>query len=55
MLGIRSSHKFDAGHVVTKRGHHCGEFKDDFDWTTLPLPYRKRVGAPAVNHQQKGR
>lgn len=34
-----------AGHVVTKREHVCGEFKDEFDWSTLPLPYRKSVGA----------
>lgn len=23
-----------------------GPFKAEFDWTTLPLPYRKRIGAP---------
>ncbi len=34
-----------AGHALTNRDHHCGEFKDDFDWSSLPLPYRKRVGA----------
>lgn len=47
MLGIRgASIDFGAGHAVTPRGHHCGDFKDEFDWSTLPLGYLKRVGAP---------
>jgi hypothetical protein len=47
MLGIESSSiKPPAGHIVTQREHTCGDFKDEFDWTTLPLPYRKRIGAP---------
>jgi hypothetical protein len=47
MLGISNpSRAFKAGHVVTPREHVCGDFKDEFDWTSLPLPYRKRVGAP---------
>ena len=47
MLGIySSSHNVGAGHVITDRGHRCGEFKDEFDWSSLPLPYRKRIGAP---------
>lgn len=47
MLGIERCSLFPgAGHAITGREHHCGEFKDDFDWTSLPLPYRKRVGAP---------
>ena len=33
-----------AGHVFTFRGHHCGEFKDEFDWSTLPASYLKRIG-----------
>ena len=33
-----------AGHVITPREHVCGDFKDEFDWGTLPLPYRRRVG-----------
>lgn len=41
---------FDApaepGHPVTPRDYHCGDFKDEFDWSSLPLPYRKSVGAP---------
>lgn len=43
MIGI--SAPVGAGHAITSRDHHCGEFKDDFDWSSLPLPYRKRVGA----------
>lgn len=35
-----------SGHIVTKSDHVCGDFKDEFDWSALPLPYRKRVGAP---------
>lgn len=47
MLGItKCSLKLTAGHVVTAYDHVCGDFKDEFDWTTLPLGYRKRVGAP---------
>lgn len=33
-----------AGHVVTMRDHQCGEFRDDFDWATLPPAYQRRVG-----------
>jgi hypothetical protein len=47
MLGIvGGSLDAGAGHAITPRGHHCGEFKDEFDWTSLPLAYRHRVGAP---------
>ena len=47
MLGMVSiSAPVDAGHLLTPREHACGEFKDEFDWTTLPLGYRKSVGAP---------
>ena len=35
-----------AGQPYTRRDHWCGEFNDTFDWQTLPLPYRKSVGAP---------
>jgi hypothetical protein len=45
MLGIwGSSLKPDPGHVVTAREHVCGDFKDEFDWSSLPLAYRKRIG-----------
>jgi hypothetical protein len=45
MLGIeKCSLKPLPGHIVTACDHVCGSFKDEFDWTTLPLPYRKRIG-----------
>jgi hypothetical protein len=45
MLGIsRSSAPTDCGHAITRRDYHCGLFKDGFDWTSLPLPYRKKIG-----------
>ena len=54
MLGITNcSLKQTSGHVVTRFDHACGEFKDEFDWTTLPLGYRKRIGAPIVAPRQE--
>lgn len=41
-----------SGHIITRRDHLCGDFKDEFDWSTLPLPYLKRVGAPATTAQK---
>jgi hypothetical protein len=47
MLGVSGcSLHSGAGHVTTSREHVCGEFKDGFDWSSLPLAYRARVGAP---------
>jgi hypothetical protein len=46
MIGIEYSSLWSgAGHVATPRDHHCGDFRDNFDWSTLPLAYRSRVGA----------
>ena len=46
MLDMKSSSLAPAaGHVLTTREHVCGEFKDDFDWPSLPLWYRKRIAA----------
>jgi hypothetical protein len=45
MLGMQSvSLAPEAGHVMTKRDHHCGEFKDGFDWASLPAAYLRRIG-----------
>lgn len=45
MLGISGpSLPIEAGHVLTRKEHHCGEFKDEFDWSVLPLAYQKRLG-----------
>lgn len=39
MLGIEGSSLAPAaGHVVTARDHVCGDFKDDFDWSSTPGP-----------------
>lgn len=27
-----SSARGDAGHILTKRGHSCGDFLDTYDW-----------------------
>lgn len=53
MLGITGiSMKPLAGHIVTARHHVCGDFKDNFDWSSLPLTYRVRIGDPSL---RKGR
>ena len=45
MLGMRlTSLAPQAGHVITLREHHCGDFKDEFDWGSLPAAYLKRIG-----------
>lgn len=44
-LGITScSMPESAGHVLTKRDDKCGQFRDDFDWSQLPLAYRRSIG-----------
>lgn len=32
--------------VITTREHVCGEFKDEFDWSSLPPNYRRLAGDP---------
>ena len=47
MLGFTScSMRIGAGHIFTKRDHHCGEFKDTSDWSSLGELTRKAIGAP---------
>ena len=49
MLGMTSpSIHIGGGHVLTPHDHHCGDFKDEFDWSSLPLSYRKRIGHPTT-------
>lgn len=49
MLGMRfSSVNPVAGHILTNRGHRCGEFKDSFDWRSLPVTYLRRIGFKGV-------
>lgn len=46
MLGLQAvSLEVGAGHVMTQRDHHCGDFKDEFDWSSLPEPYLRKVAA----------
>lgn len=46
MMGIHSvSLVTGAGHIVTPRDHSCGDFRDGFDWASLPVPYLLRIGA----------
>lgn len=52
MLGLTNvSCDIGAGHAMTRREHVCGDFKDDFDWASLPLPYRKRIGDPTASEK----
>jgi len=56
MLGMTScSLRPTSGHAITPREHVCGDFKDEFDWASLPLPYRVRVGAPTAGGREGGR
>lgn len=49
MIGMTSwSLPAGAGHVLTDRAYKCGAFLDTFDWSSLPLAYQKRIGAPRV-------
>lgn len=48
MLGITgTSLSIAAGHVMTPREHKCGEFKDEFEWSSLPPLYLRRIGRTA--------
>lgn len=42
-----------AGHVVTPREHACGEFRDSFDWSSLPPAYQRRIGAGKARSHAK--
>lgn len=39
-----ASLRVEAGHILTRREHHCGDFKDEFDWSTLPPHYLRHIG-----------
>ena len=48
MLGMQSaSLVLEAGHVLTRRDHHCGDFRDGFDWASLGPLYLRRIGRAA--------
>lgn len=40
-----SSYTPEPGFPFTSADHHCGLFRDDFDWETLPAEYLERIGA----------
>lgn len=44
MVGISGVSEGEPGHIVTDGAHHCGDFKDEFDWSSLPPAYLRRVG-----------
>lgn len=45
MLGLKfNSICAGAGHVMTNRLHRCGDFRDSFEWKTLPTAYLQRIG-----------
>lgn len=53
MLGIdHCSMTPRPGHIITDHAHVCGDFKDEFDWSSLPLPYRIRIGDPSLRRQR---
>ncbi len=55
MIGISGcSLSADAGHVITPRDHSCGQFRDSFDWSALPLAYQRRIGATAAAVSRAG-
>ena len=33
-----------AGHAITRRDYVCGQFKDSFNWESLPILYLKQIG-----------
>ena len=46
MFDLSGSGATGAGHFMTRREHVCGDFKDDFDWSLLPVAYLLRIGVP---------
>lgn len=49
MLGIQAASLTpDPGHIMTPREHHCGDFKDEFDWGSLPSAYLRKIGRELV-------
>lgn len=45
MIGIRvHSQAQETGHIMTPREHVCGDFRDEFDWSSLPAPYLRSIG-----------
>jgi hypothetical protein len=54
LLGVSgSSLHLGAGHPLTNRDHHCGDFKDEFEWSALPLAYQNRVGVSSLGRKRQ--
>ena len=44
LLGMENiSMPVGAGHPLTNRQYHCGDFRDNFDWLSLPVGYLARI------------
>ena len=45
-MGLQScSYTPPPGLPYTNHNFHCGKFRDDFDWLTLPVEYLERISA----------
>jgi len=45
-MGITwSTYPYSPGFPYTEIDHHCGLFKDEFDWSDLDRDYLQRIGA----------
>lgn len=45
MLGIQTvTLQLGAGFPMTRIENHCGDFKDTFDWASLPVNYLHAIG-----------
>lgn len=42
---VSSSYMPPPGLPYTEADFHCGKFRDEFDWSTLPVDYLERIGA----------
>jgi hypothetical protein len=55
MLGMESASVVGgSGFILTPRDHTCGDFKDGFDWSSLPPAYLKRIGYAHQSSTQTG-
>lgn len=45
LLGMHGySCHIGSGHPFTPRNHVCGDFRDTFDWSSLPIGYLAKIG-----------
>lgn len=56
MLDFKNiTYDIGAGHALTKRDYVCGQFKDTFDWKSLPMMYLRRIGFKNRSREIKNR